>query len=141
MFSALSVHFTTVTLQFTGSHYAVTSLFRVDANGDMPLAFQYYNYSFPFIGSCCTLHFFYYSESFLYIVSLYYSFTASMISLSVSVVEGTAIAKYTPSYRLQFQSCFHILKKKLNSVALVRERTIPTERPPPVGEVSANFCG
>jgi len=24
-------------------------------------------------------------------------------------------------------------------VALVRERTIPTERPPPVGEVSANF--
>jgi len=29
---------------------------------------------------------------------------------------------------------------KLNSVALVRERTILTERPPPVGEVSANFC-
>ena len=29
----------------------------------------------------------------------------------------------------------------LNSVALVRERTIPTERPPPVGEVSAKFCG
>ena len=27
------------------------------------------------------------------------------------------------------------------SVALVRERTIPTERPPPVDEVSANFCG
>ena len=26
----------------------------------------------------------------------------------------------------------------LNSVALVRERTIPTERPPPVGEVSAS---
>jgi hypothetical protein len=30
---------------------------------------------------------------------------------------------------------------KLNSVALVRKRTIPTERPPLVGEVSANFCG
>ena len=28
-----------------------------------------------------------------------------------------------------------------NSVALFRKRTIPTERPPPVGEVSANFCG
>ena len=28
-----------------------------------------------------------------------------------------------------------------NYVTLVRERTIPTERPPPVGEVSANFCG
>jgi hypothetical protein len=31
--------------------------------------------------------------------------------------------------------------KLKNSVALVRERTIPTERPPPVGEVSASFCG
>ena len=30
---------------------------------------------------------------------------------------------------------------KKNSVALVRERTIPTERPPQVGEVSANFWG
>jgi hypothetical protein len=29
---------------------------------------------------------------------------------------------------------------ELNSVVLVRERTIPTERPPLVGEVSANFC-
>jgi hypothetical protein len=29
----------------------------------------------------------------------------------------------------------------LNSVARVRERTIPTERPPLVSEVSANFCG
>jgi hypothetical protein len=28
-----------------------------------------------------------------------------------------------------------------NSVALVLEQTIPTERPPLVGEVSANFCG
>jgi hypothetical protein len=27
------------------------------------------------------------------------------------------------------------------SAALVRERTIPTERPPLVGEVTANFCG
>jgi hypothetical protein len=31
--------------------------------------------------------------------------------------------------------------KKLNSVAWVRERTMPTERPPLVGELSANFCG
>jgi hypothetical protein len=28
----------------------------------------------------------------------------------------------------------------INSVALVRKRTIPTERPPLVGEVSANFA-
>jgi hypothetical protein len=30
--------------------------------------------------------------------------------------------------------------KKKNFVAIVRERTIPTERKPLVGEVSANFC-
>jgi hypothetical protein len=29
--------------------------------------------------------------------------------------------------------------KKLNSVAVVRKLTIPTERPPLVGEVSADF--
>jgi hypothetical protein len=32
-------------------------------------------------------------------------------------------------------------KNKVNSVAVVRKRTIPTERPPLVSEVSANFCG
>jgi hypothetical protein len=37
----------------------------------------------------------------------------------------------------------HTPKKtnKANSVALVRKRTIPTERPPLVGEVSATFSG
>jgi hypothetical protein len=30
---------------------------------------------------------------------------------------------------------------KLNSMALVRKQNIPTEGPPLVGEVSANFCG
>jgi hypothetical protein len=33
----------------------------------------------------------------------------------------------------------HIMSCLLNSVVLVRKRTIPTERPQPVGEVSANF--
>jgi hypothetical protein len=32
-------------------------------------------------------------------------------------------------------------KAQTNSVALVFERTIPTERPPLFGEVSANFFG
>jgi hypothetical protein len=32
-------------------------------------------------------------------------------------------------------------QKNKNSVAWVRERNIPTERPPLVGEVSANLCG
>jgi len=40
-----------------------------------------------------------------------------------------------------YQASLRLTKTKLNSVALVRERTIPTERPPPVGEVSAKFCG
>jgi hypothetical protein len=31
--------------------------------------------------------------------------------------------------------------KQTNSMVCVRERTIPTERPPLVGEVIANFCG
>jgi hypothetical protein len=31
--------------------------------------------------------------------------------------------------------------KQKNSMVWVRERTIPTERPPLVGEVIANFCG
>jgi hypothetical protein len=41
-------------------------------------------------------------------------------------------------------SCFVLpnsLVTKRNSVALVRKRTILTERPSLVGEVSANFCG
>jgi hypothetical protein len=32
-------------------------------------------------------------------------------------------------------------KKKLNSMVWVREQTKPSERPPLVGEVTANFCG
>jgi hypothetical protein len=32
------------------------------------------------------------------------------------------------------------ISKQTNSVAWVRERTIPTEGPPLVGEVSANLC-
>jgi hypothetical protein len=32
-------------------------------------------------------------------------------------------------------------KHPLNSVAVARKRTIPTERPPLVGDVSAEFCG
>jgi hypothetical protein len=33
------------------------------------------------------------------------------------------------------------IKKTKNSMVRVRERTIPTERPPLVGEVIANLCG
>jgi hypothetical protein len=36
---------------------------------------------------------------------------------------------------------FNANKQQTNSVALVREGTVPTERPQLFGEVSANFCG
>jgi len=50
-------------------------------------------------------------------------------------ISGIEVFNHLPQYIKA------LTKTKLNSVALVRERTIPTERPPPVGEVSANFCG
>jgi hypothetical protein len=43
--------------------------------------------------------------------------------------------------QLQFNKLTKTEKKKLNSMVWVRARTIPTERPPLVGEVIANFCG
>ena len=52
-------------------------------------------------------------------------------SQSLSRTKETCVRKPGPA----------IHKTKLNSVALVRGRTIPTERPPPVSEGSANFCG
>jgi hypothetical protein len=48
-------------------------------------------------------------------------------------------SRYSDWLRAQRQSPDRNLK--LNSVALVRERTIPTERPPLVVEVSAKFRG
>ena len=42
-------------------------------------------------------------------------------------------------YKQRLRLC--VLRTLSLSVALVRERTIPTELPPPVGEVSANFRG
>jgi hypothetical protein len=38
-------------------------------------------------------------------------------------------------------SILKLKKKKLNSIVWVRERTIPTKRPPLVSEVIDNFCG
>jgi hypothetical protein len=35
---------------------------------------------------------------------------------------------------------YRIFKKKLNSMTLIRERTIPSEQLPLVSEGSANFC-
>jgi hypothetical protein len=40
----------------------------------------------------------------------------------------------------EIQSLFLVLKP-ISSVVLVHEQPLQTERPPLVGEVSANFCG
>jgi len=54
----------------------------------------------------------------------------------------TTYQYYVPRLiKWSFASTSHAPLWVMNSVALVRTRTIPTERPPPVGEVSANFCG
>jgi hypothetical protein len=58
------------------------------------------------------------------------------IKFSQSAFQWWVIPMKAP--RLYFPVFF---LNKLNSVALVRERTIPTERPPLVGEVSANLWG
>jgi hypothetical protein len=46
-----------------------------------------------------------------------------------------------PSKDKEYISFSSLKLTKLNSVALVRDRTIPTEPLPLVGEVSDNFCG
>ena len=81
-------------------------------------------------------------------------FTSSLVLVALSMAAGTSstlsavnwssikdtkgdTTKVTPNWKgNKSELRIHSL-----SVALVRERTIPTERPPPVGEVSANFCG
>jgi hypothetical protein len=46
----------------------------------------------------------------------------------------------TISERSRIQNIDYKLQEKKTPWLLVRKRTIPTERPPLVGEVSANFC-
>ena len=70
----------------------------------------------------------------------YFSFCNNIYQPVKGVSMGSPISNIIAEIFLQDLENTH-LKQILNSVALVRERTIPTERPPPVGEVSANFCG
>jgi len=75
------------------------------------------------------------SEVFL---SEYFGLSLSALFRHCSVIKRLSpmLYKLGNLQRLQITN-----KQTTNSVALVRTRTIPTERPPPVGEVSANFCG
>jgi hypothetical protein len=86
----------------------------------------------------------YNTTCFIYIFALLYSY---------NIIFEQKISLYT--YVLEIYLRFHLWphtveiystkiinnwKRKLNSVALVRERTIPTERPPLVGEVVPTFA-
>jgi hypothetical protein len=55
---------------------------------------------------------------------------------------GAFISKVPPIYYVRHRPdrCVAKTKTKLNSVALVRERTMLTERPPLVGEVVPTFA-
>jgi hypothetical protein len=50
--------------------------------------------------------------------------------------DGVAIGYWTGRRK----ECGALVIKKLNSVALIRERTMPTERPPLVGKVVPTFA-
>jgi hypothetical protein len=50
------------------------------------------------------------------------------------------MSQHEDSFQLVFE-VVNAVKKKKNSVVLVRKRTIPIERSPPVSEASANFSG
>jgi hypothetical protein len=59
-----------------------------------------------------------------------------------------ALTRFADCYKNSGSVCFIIILEVLldddgyhTPWPLVRKRTIPTERPPLVGEVSANFCG
>jgi hypothetical protein len=56
-----------------------------------------------------------------------------LLTSSFEVKKGEAILPLPPI-------CLHGIGKRTPWL-LVRKRTLPTERPPLVGEVSANFCG
>jgi hypothetical protein len=63
----------------------------------------------------------------------------SRCSCLVTRLQNTS---YTKTSHKCFENIagFKYLGKQTNSMAWVRKRTIPAERPPLVGEVSANFC-
>ena len=68
-----------------------------------------------------------------------YKFTQTESELGITIPLSNVQKRVAETTCVSGRTLCRVLK--LNSVALVRKRTIPTERPPPVGEVSANFCG
>ena len=62
-----------------------------------------------------------------------------LLTIVFFIVESDTVKSIDVLHILQHTRHYRVLK--LNSVALVRERTIPTERPPPVDEVVPTFAG
>jgi hypothetical protein len=62
-------------------------------------------------------------------------YTISQIFYDMQMRETHTDTHYTQNYGATE------VELRINSVALVRKRTIPTEQPLLVSKVSANFCG
>jgi hypothetical protein len=66
-----------------------------------------------------------------------------LVKRKIGGTQQTPVGKYVNAFLLDNHLGEHLSGDilKLSSVALVRERTISTETPPLVGEVSAKFRG
>jgi hypothetical protein len=74
---------------------------------------------------------------------IFHQFTAKVTHLlllnKLNCMNTSLMGHEMCNWLLQTKTC--TLYHKANSMVWVRERTIPTERPPLVGEVIANLCG
>jgi hypothetical protein len=70
-----------------------------------------------------------------------YSRISMRVSLSKVADRFTKLLVVTYLLKLESSCGVAMQPGRRNSVDLVRERTIPAEQPPLVGEVSADFCG
>jgi hypothetical protein len=76
-----------------------------------------------------------------YTLTLNEQYTSGRVSKSKAIpVTVTKVGKNT-QHQWRRSKTATVSQLKLNFMVWVRERTIPTERPPLVGEVIANFCG
>jgi hypothetical protein len=99
----------------------------------------------PLEGSknCCCQNVFINRNAFNSSRAFYYYDLCSIWTLPMKLTYSVISNIVPPSFLFVFSFCYFLsfLLSLKNPVAWVRERTIPTELPPLVGEVSTNFCG